>query len=100
MALQKNSTKSYSGSKKGAARFARKITESLNPDCASIMIIGRGMLEDYSAHIVIEGSLADIERLAVKSSSKQPTNISPDPTPVGSSLQRKRKERKEDVLLG
>lgn len=83
MASLKSNTKTYSGSKKGAARFARKKLDSLNPDCASIMIMARGMSEDYSALTVIDGSLADIERLVAKSSSRLPTNTSSDPIPAG-----------------
>lgn len=83
MVLPKNNTKIYSGSKKGVARYVKKKLEDLNPDCALIMIIGQGKSEDYSAFTVIEGSLADIERLVAKPFSKTLQDTYADPIPAG-----------------
>lgn len=75
-----NNTKTYSGSRKGVARFVKDQLTRLNPDCAVITIMGRGLLEDYSALTVIEGSLADIERLVAKSSLEAQQTTSQDLT--------------------
>lgn len=67
-------------------RYVKSKQALLNPGYASIMIIGRDSLEDYSAHTVIDASWADIERLMGKAFSKaQPTTLE-DPTPSGLSL--------------
>lgn len=67
-----SNTKNYSGSRTGVVKFVKSQLALLNPDCASIMIIRRDTLGEPYAATAIAASLADIERLVEKSSSKLP----------------------------
>lgn len=69
-------------------RFVRDRLTLLEPDSAWTMIITRPLSksEVYSAHIVTEGSLGDIEPLMEKYSLGQPQTTSQVPTQDGLSL--------------
>lgn len=78
-----NNSKTYSGSKKGVARFVKDQLDLLSPDYVQITIIKRDISGDSYATSATVASSADIERhLASYSLGQQPT-ISQDPTQVG-----------------
>lgn len=76
-----NNMKSYTGSKKGAARFVRNLLQDLKPDYVLITTTVRELSEDSYVSTAIVGSSADIAHQAAKHSSRQPQNTFPVPTP-------------------
>jgi hypothetical protein len=74
---------SCSPSKTSVVQFVEDTMESLKPNCVSIMIISRGLLGAFYAHIATEDLLVDIVVQADRISSDPLSNILTDPIQDG-----------------